>query len=611
MASRPEDPQRPVLVHTPIGDPSVINPGDIMSSEDPYLARWNAVYDFVEEIAGHKKEAGSQIGAVLDVGVHDGFAISKLLRIAPKAVGIDIDPDKITHARQRPELQAALQDGSAQVLLMDAHFLQFPDELFDIVTMADVLRTRGQKDIVRMLQEVKRVMSDGATAVITFKGRAFDELVHYAISNDPATVDTILGTEGDPQQVRRVVDSTFQNVKWYGQTPVVGESKRNFMFWRRHRGANVAQQLSPVKIERERDFDNYMFLIAVAEKEQEKSQVPSRAKRLRYALSQQASRLSFPGRVSSSPHSLQRSNLGMATQLVRTVFAPKAVDWLRGKARESRSEPMEDPIRLQVTLPAYRELSAEGLFDGRPLMLLGVTDGLDVSRIIDPDRPESLPSQVIGVDTKEWKLKLLRERFEPGEYADPILVEAGVSVHTVPGDIEWTMTRFLNFTGGEHFNGIARIDLPISGYKQDPSIKDGDHETFAQRMNRLGLRLVANTLQLLRHCSTEQAKVILVETGFIPDEEYLGSDGQIGLYEGTGWRRERVVHADIIPFKTNLTLKQLEGCIPGDTKGLIYDELGSPISLTDALTMIRQAEGAKVQPPKFFHEARVVLLSPM
>ena len=89
-------------------------------------------------------------GRVLDLGCGDGRFL------APGAIGLDLDREKLRAARERSPL----------VVQADAHALPFRDATFDTVMANRMLNDAGRIDDV--LEEIARVLrADGTLVVLT------------------------------------------------------------------------------------------------------------------------------------------------------------------------------------------------------------------------------------------------------------------------------------------------------------------------------------------------------------------------------------------------------------------------------------------------------------
>jgi SAM-dependent methyltransferase len=93
---------------------------------------------------------------VLDVGSGTGHMIGHLLRRAPAVIGLDRRPEGLQETR------TALP--RARVVQGDAMALPFGSEMFDLVTLLDVLE---HVDDHRLLDEVRRVLTPRGIALIT------------------------------------------------------------------------------------------------------------------------------------------------------------------------------------------------------------------------------------------------------------------------------------------------------------------------------------------------------------------------------------------------------------------------------------------------------------
>ncbi|MHB8120730.1 MAG: methyltransferase domain-containing protein [Desulfuromonadaceae bacterium] len=108
---------------------------------------------FVE--LGHSATA---LEKVLDIGCGNGIASYSLARSGYDVIGIDSSLGELAGIRAAEKLQG-LDEVQFEVRHVSSHFLEFPNESFDIVWMREVLHHID--DLVSFLCEVKRVLKPG------------------------------------------------------------------------------------------------------------------------------------------------------------------------------------------------------------------------------------------------------------------------------------------------------------------------------------------------------------------------------------------------------------------------------------------------------------------
>jgi len=123
--------------------------------ENYWFQRHLVAYDYVLSLAGGKR--------VLDLGSGEGYGTSLLSTCAARAVGVDLAPEAIYHARRtyrRPNLR---------FMYSDIYDLDLEDDSFDLVCSLQVVE--HLHDPARFMQEARRVLSPGGLCVITTPNR--------------------------------------------------------------------------------------------------------------------------------------------------------------------------------------------------------------------------------------------------------------------------------------------------------------------------------------------------------------------------------------------------------------------------------------------------------
>ena len=123
--------------------------------ENYWFQRHLAAYDYVLSLAGGKR--------VLDLGSGEGYGTSLLSERATLAVGVDLAPEAIYHARRkyrRPNLRFVCAD------ICDTGL---DDESFDLVCSLQVLEHLHEP--TRFVREARRVLAPDGICVITTSNR--------------------------------------------------------------------------------------------------------------------------------------------------------------------------------------------------------------------------------------------------------------------------------------------------------------------------------------------------------------------------------------------------------------------------------------------------------
>lgn len=126
-----------------------------IKEENYWFQRHLAAYKFLLPYAEGKR--------VLDLGSGEGYGTDLLASVAREAVGVDLAPEAVYHARRtyrRPNLR---------FLYRDIYELELEDASFDLVCSLQVLEHLHHPD--RFMEEARRVLRPGGLCVITTPNR--------------------------------------------------------------------------------------------------------------------------------------------------------------------------------------------------------------------------------------------------------------------------------------------------------------------------------------------------------------------------------------------------------------------------------------------------------
>ena len=130
---------------------------DYKKYNDQLFSRWAPVYDVFELILSDvrnqiTKEINPINKSVLDVATGTGSLAIDLSKSAEKVVGIDLSSKMLDVAEKKRK------NDNLSFLLMDASYMKFNDEEFDLVTISLGLHDMPLDIRTLVLKEVKRVL---------------------------------------------------------------------------------------------------------------------------------------------------------------------------------------------------------------------------------------------------------------------------------------------------------------------------------------------------------------------------------------------------------------------------------------------------------------------
>ena len=162
--------------------------------ENYWFQRHLVAYEYLLELSEGKR--------VLDLGSGEGYGTDLLASRAAQAVGVDLAPEAIYHARKsyrRPNLR---------FLYSDIYDLDLKDDSFDLVCSLQVVEHLHQP--VRFMQEARRVLKAGGLCVISTPNR----LIISPGRDEPVNPFHII--EYDSRQFRDFMRGFFPSVDMVG-----------------------------------------------------------------------------------------------------------------------------------------------------------------------------------------------------------------------------------------------------------------------------------------------------------------------------------------------------------------------------------------------------------
>ncbi len=150
------------------------------------------------------KEIPPEAKKILDIGCGDGYLASRIALSFPSAtvVGVDQETAGVRIAREKC---AGIHN--VQFMVSAGEGLEFEDQSFDVVVLADVIEHLGNPD--RMVGEIARVLSREGTAIITTPNR-----------QDGSKWDPRHDHEYTGNELKLALSAHFANVKMIGSWPM-------------------------------------------------------------------------------------------------------------------------------------------------------------------------------------------------------------------------------------------------------------------------------------------------------------------------------------------------------------------------------------------------------
>ncbi len=165
---------------------------------DPrFVAQHLSAYAFVKAYAVGKR--------VLEVGFGNGYGANYLAEVAPEVVGIDLAPGNI------PRAAAEYQRPNLHFQHMDATYLEFPNDSFDVICSFQVIEHIPESLLSRYLSELSRVLRpEGVCCLSTLNlahnmkpGRPYEKLIYHE-------------KEFTAPELRETLQQAFPAVELYG-----------------------------------------------------------------------------------------------------------------------------------------------------------------------------------------------------------------------------------------------------------------------------------------------------------------------------------------------------------------------------------------------------------
>ncbi len=155
-----------------------------------HLARYN----FVKELVKDK--------FILDLGCGIGEGTSLLSSVARKVIGTEIDKNRLIKA------QNYFKNDNIDYLVADGCDLSFKDKTFDAVVSLEVIEHLKDQD--NFLSEIKRVLKEGGTAIVSTPNRELIKIQGSGPNPDHVKELTF-------REFKKLILKHFKNAEFYGQ----------------------------------------------------------------------------------------------------------------------------------------------------------------------------------------------------------------------------------------------------------------------------------------------------------------------------------------------------------------------------------------------------------
>ena len=144
---------------------------------------------------------------VLDVASGEGYGTALLAQVARSAVGVEIAPEAVDHARE------AYKTNNLSFVVGDARSLPSPDATFDVVTSFETIEHFAEQQ--RFLSEIRRVLRPGGLLIISTPDRD-----NYSPTESPANPFHV--RELTREEFDALLRSYFAEVSVLLQRPMFG-----------------------------------------------------------------------------------------------------------------------------------------------------------------------------------------------------------------------------------------------------------------------------------------------------------------------------------------------------------------------------------------------------
>lgn len=149
---------------------------------------------------------------VLDAACGEGYGTALLARAAAQAIGLDVDPAAVEHARTAYAGRANLRFEPGSVAA-----IPLPDASVDVITSFETIEHLPADDQPRMLAEFARVLAPGGLLVISSPNRRrYSDARHYA---NPFHLHELYRTE-----FARLLDADFAHQRWFHQSALLASA---------------------------------------------------------------------------------------------------------------------------------------------------------------------------------------------------------------------------------------------------------------------------------------------------------------------------------------------------------------------------------------------------
>lgn len=220
----------------------------------------------------------------------------------------------------------------------------------------------------------------------------------------------------------------------------------------------------------------------------------------------------------------------------------------------------------QLMIDAIEDQAYRGNLDGRTILGLGIGDSRNERVAANVGNIE----EIIGLDSYPNKLPLAFKNLEDDEIIKEKINQGGVRLYE--GD---AVDFLLNWNDLEKdsFSGTAFICLPQAkgdGTGSDIDKEVESHKPFKEKWDQYGLTLNAATLTRLKGVSNNNAEVLLVLSGRLPE------DIRKKLIIETGWHNNGIVVEGIVRQDPDTPLNWMNGIAKDIDDGSCFyaDEAG-------------------------------------
>jgi GT2 family glycosyltransferase/ubiquinone/menaquinone biosynthesis C-methylase UbiE len=145
---------------------------------------------------------------VLDLASGEGYGSAILAKIAESVVGVDIDPESVTYAKNQ-----YINCDNLKFLVGSCASIPLPNHSIDLVTSFETIEHHNQHE--EMMQEIKRVLKENGTLIISSPNR-------LTYSDEPNYSNPYHIKELYYDELVNLLNRYFRYVKIYGQRLATG-----------------------------------------------------------------------------------------------------------------------------------------------------------------------------------------------------------------------------------------------------------------------------------------------------------------------------------------------------------------------------------------------------